>query len=121
MKRIATLQLQNSAALAFSEFPLLDITVKSGDLTFAPQWEYLMAYKRGELSWTGYIEHYLADMHLSQQRHPERWRELLAMDDVALACYCPPGQNCHRHVLADLLCDLHHQNGDVCLLTGEIL
>lgn len=121
MKQVYTIQLNRQAQAAFMDVEVLDITVKSGDLTFAPQWEYLMAYKRSEIPWSHYVELYLADMTLSQKRSPERWEALLQKDTVALACYCPPGNPCHRHLLADLLMEKHLRRGEVCVLEGEIL
>ncbi|MCL6559472.1 MAG: hypothetical protein K6U74_11870 [Firmicutes bacterium] len=81
----------------------LDITVKSGDKTFAPTWDMVMAYKSGKITQEEYTEMYYALMRRSYQNNRRRWEEVLAMDKVVLVCFCRAGDFCHRLLLAGIL------------------
>lgn len=81
----------------------LDITVKSGDKTFAPTWDIVMAYKDGRLTQEEYTEMYHAWMRGSYRNNRQRWKEVLAMDKVVLVCFCAKDSFCHRLLLARIL------------------
>lgn len=90
---------------------LLDITAKSGNPCFAPRYADLMAYKHHEMTWDEYEERYRLRMRESQRENPQEWTKLLELpQQVALACYCPVGQNCHRFIFRDILTDYYHQH-----------
>ncbi len=81
----------------------LDITRKSADQLgkhFAPTWAMVRAYKAGKLSEEQYTEQYRAIL----SRVPDCiWQDILSRRSITLVCYCPPGEFCHRLLLADEL------------------
>lgn len=118
---IYTVQMNNVRAAHTQEIPAVDITVKSGSKVFAPTWEMVMAIKSGEITEEVYTAYYDEMMKLSQANAPDAWGAVLAMDKVALVCYCKPGVFCHRHLLKDKLMNLHHQLGNDVVDGGELL
>ena len=84
----------------------LDTTVKSGDKTFAPTWKMVMGHKEGGLSDQDYTDQYYAMMRESYRQNRQRWDEILAMNEVILACYCSAETFCHRYLLKDILVKL---------------
>lgn len=98
--RLYTLQMGKWRLAQAKGFALIDTTVRSGELAFAPTWEMVKASKAGTLSPEAYTEQYRALMLTSVRTHAKLWREISALDDVALLCYCPAGTFCHRHLLA---------------------
>lgn len=81
----------------------LDITVKSGDRTFAPTWDMVKYFKAGRLGWEQYKGMYHYRMRASYQKNRARWNEVLAMDEVVLVCYCETDDYCHRRLLKEYL------------------
>lgn len=84
------------------EIKLVDITVKSGLVIFAPTWEVLMQYKRGEMQPPQYAEIYLSRMQASLRFYPEKWKRLQAYPKMALTCYCKAGEFCHRYLFSQM-------------------
>jgi uncharacterized protein YeaO (DUF488 family) len=82
---------------------VLDITVKSGDKTFAPTWDMVMGLKRGKLSWSEYERLYHERMRKSWVENRARWKEVLSWDEVVLVCYCRDLRFCHRRLLKNYL------------------
>lgn len=80
-----------------------DITVKTGDLDFAPNWDMVWGHKTRKLSDVKYIEMYTELMNQSYKRFPHKWENLLSRDRVTLVCYCKKGKFCHRKLLAKLI------------------
>lgn len=117
---IYTVQMTNIQAATGEDIPAVDITVKSGSKVFAPTWDMVMSLKNGEIGEDVYTAHYDQLMQLSQANHPNAWGAMLAMDKVALVCYCKPGVFCHRHLLKDKLMRLHHQLGNEVIDGGEL-
>ena len=102
--RIYTIQMATAKHLAlFSDDRFLDVTVKSGDRTFAPTWKMVMGSKEGKLSAPHYADMYLQLMRDSYRKNRKRWREILEREAVILACYCPAGSFCHRYLLKDMM------------------
>lgn len=99
---------------------LLDITVKSGVKAFAPDWEFLMAYKRGEIDQAEYTRLYLERMEESKRRFPKTWEGLATHPKVALACYCQAGAFCHRLLFRDLMEQHLKDQGLDVTLQGEL-
>jgi uncharacterized protein YeaO (DUF488 family) len=118
---IYTVQMNNVRVAHAEEIPVVDITVKSGSKVFAPTWEMVMALKSGEIGEDVYTAYYDQMMKMSQSNAPAAWGAVLAMDKVALVCYCKPGVFCHRHLLKEKLTSLHHQLGNEILDGGELL
>jgi hypothetical protein len=108
MKKVTlyTVQLSKWRLVRELGITLLDVTAKSGNPAFAPLFDNVMAYKRGELSEEEYLERYLMRMRQSRRKFPEEWEKLKTLSDkIAVACYCRDGAFCHRHPFRDLLSD----------------
>lgn len=101
---IYTIQISVAKRLELDRDPrYLDITVKSGDKTFAPTWEMVMGVKRSRMTEEDYTQEYYAMMRESYRNNRQRWDEVLNMEEVILACYCWPDSFCHRYLLKDML------------------
>lgn len=84
----------------------LDVTVKSGDKCFAPTWNLLMNYKKGNVDEEQYTDIYLNLMRKSYKKNRNRWNEILNQDEVVFVCFCPKDTFCHRYILADIFVKL---------------
>ncbi len=82
--------------------PVLNVTVKSGDKTFAPTWAMVMGGKKGTVTDEGYIKRYYAMMRESYRKKRGRWEEILNMKEMVLVCYCIGHIACHRTILKDI-------------------
>lgn len=101
---------------------LVDITVKSGIQTFAPEPAVLWAYKRGEVSDDQYTDLYIKRMREQFRARPEAFEEFLNKEGkVAVACYCPAGKFCHRHLFIDFIKAIGDDNGYTLKYCGEIV
>lgn len=120
-KEIYTVQLANARAAHIQEIHVHDITIKSGDPVFAPTWDMVTKYKSGQLSEEAYEALYKGRMAESMRRYPERWNALLEYDRLALACYCRPGNFCHRHLLKHMLISLSNRDGEELVDMGEVV
>jgi uncharacterized protein YeaO (DUF488 family) len=98
-----------------------DVTVKSGDINFAPTWDIVQAWKAGEISWETYSQHYRELMLNSYKRNKQAWHELLHKGVLTLLCYCRAGDHCHRYLLADFIVKLGEKNGVNVINEGERL
>ncbi len=82
--------------------PLVDITVKSGIKEFAPDWDFLMEYKKSNQDAEAqaiYTEKYYAKLNRVWREKPQLFLSLFEKypDEVAYACYCPEHACfCHR-------------------------
>jgi uncharacterized protein YeaO (DUF488 family) len=103
------------------EISLLDITAKSGILAFAPNFQLVMDYKRGQISEAEYTKHYAEKMEHSKEYYPQRWATLSHYRAVALTCYCPAGQFCHRHLFAKIMEEFLHKQDIPVKQMGELL
>lgn len=86
--------------------PLVDITVKSGIKEFAPDWDFLMEYKKSNQDAEAqavYTRKYYAKLNTVWQHKPELFLKLFEeYDEVAFACYCPENACfCHRFLFVD--------------------
>lgn len=102
------------------DIPMVDTTVKSGAKFLAPMWHMVLEHKAGILSNDGYTELFYELMEKSQVDNPEQWDALLAMDEVAIACYCPDGAFCHRRLLVGILGDLCDKRDIPFAYLGEL-
>ena len=90
----------------YSDKNRLDITVKSGDKTFAPTWDIVGKVKKGLMSEEEYTKEYYRLMRNSYKNNRSEWDKLLKQDEVVLVCFCKKGSFCHRYLLADMLIKL---------------
>jgi uncharacterized protein YeaO (DUF488 family) len=97
----------------------LDITVKSGDKTFAPTWPMVDGVKHGVISEEEYTKLYKALMRHTYLKNKARWMDVLAMPEVTLCCFCKPGYFCHRTILAELLAAVGKAHDIPVELCGE--
>lgn len=115
-----TVQLSQWRIVSKLGIPLLNTTVKSGIKAFAPSWEIVMDVKRGIITPEQYTDIYHELMEQSLQQQPAVWEETLALEQVAIACYCRPGLFCHRHLLAKLFERECAKRSIRCVVRGEI-
>lgn len=100
----------------------VDITVKSATTfrCFAPTWEMVMGYKNGGITKEQYTAMYAT---IAQAAGWNKWWELVNMareGDIALACFCLPGNFCHRHLLCDWVSNFAQVQGIALQMGGEI-
>ena len=81
--------------------PCLDVTVKSGEKTFAPSWNLLMEYKQ-DFDEVKYTSKFITLMRTNFKRDKEFWLETLKQDKLCIMCYCAKGKFCHRLLLVDI-------------------
>ena len=117
---IYTLQLAKWRVARDQGIELIDITVKSGEVAFAPTWEMVLGIKQGTLSEAEYRKQYIALMRESYHAHTASWEALMGKEAFALGCYCREGHFCHRHILKEMLLWLAHQRHLPCSDGGEI-
>jgi uncharacterized protein YeaO (DUF488 family) len=99
----------------------LDITVKSGDKVFAPTWDIVIKFKRGEINWEEYTTQYISQMRKSYENNRRRWLEVLSMPRLVLVCYCTNPKLCHRTILGrDLLPAVAKVNDTEAKFVGEL-
>lgn len=103
---VYTVQLAQWRKVNGAGIQLLDTTVKSGDKAFAPTWEMVRDIKENKITMDDYATKYKDLMRLSLFNYPNKWENLLAKGSIALACYCPAGVFCHRHILK---CFIKHE------------
>lgn len=96
-----------------------DITVKTGDHTFAPSWAIVQAWKSAQIDWEAYTQSYRNLMLESYRDNPEKWHEILHKGLITLLCYCRAGEHCHRYLLADFLLKLGEKEGIDVINEGE--
>jgi hypothetical protein len=101
--------------------PMVDITVKSGIKTFAPTWENLKAYRAGAMSKADYAREYYDKVLASFKTNEQDWKDLAANHNVAYACYCKPGDFCHRHFFAPLAIAYLQSIGKKVQFMGELI
>ncbi len=81
----------------------LNITVKSGDKTFAPTWDMVTKMRSGQMTQEEFKSKYYDLMRRSYKRNCSRWQSLLEKEEVVFVCYCPVGTFCHRYILVEIL------------------
>lgn len=116
-----TIQLSKWRVAKALEIPLLDITAKTGLAAFAPDFQDVMSYKRGEMDADEYTRIYKLRMEQSKLKYPVRWASLLTKPKLALACYCAAGRFCHRHLCAEIFRDYLNSFEHRVHLRGELL
>lgn len=102
-----------------SDVLFYDITLKSGDVVFAPPPELLYPYKQGLIKSREYGEIYYRLLRERFRNDPEPFYWLIKQEAIALACYCKHGVFCHRHLLKRPLRKLCEQEGITFIDRGE--
>lgn len=108
--RIFTIQVGKWRLAKDRDIKVMDTTVKSGYSLFAPTWDMVLGHKAGTLSDEEYSALYRNLLLGSWKKDRQKWLDFLNDDDqYALACYCPAGKFCHRHLLVKFLQQLCKQ------------
>lgn len=118
--QIWTLQLSAWRLAQQARIEIVNITAKSGEKCFAPQFQFVMEYKQGLMSEREYTDRYLARMRESFRYNPSKWEELKGKGKVAYACYCQRDKFCHRHLFVSLLTKYLDAQGVAYELMGEL-
>jgi len=80
-----------------------DISVRTGDLDFAPTWEMVMGIKNHTMSEKEYTKYYLGILKISNRRAHNKWVDILNRDEITFVCYCKKGSKfCHRYILGKI-------------------
>lgn len=99
-----TIQLSKHRIASSQGIQVHNITVKNGDIVYAPTWDMVRGIKEGTLSEAAYTEAYTDHMRRSWQQYRTDWEALLTSPaPIAIGCYCPADHFCHRFILADIL------------------
>lgn len=121
---VYTIQMAKHRLLKDTGIELLDITVKSGVLIFAPSWEILNAYRSAgssDSAWVVYKKDFYNKMRNSYKQNKTIWHRWIQNDKpIALACYCGAGKNCHRHLILDIWLKIAEKQGFELNYKGEI-
>lgn len=135
---IITIAMSRRFAAQKLKVEVVDTTVKTGLPIFAPTWPIVMGHKRWSLEQAGepvpdsmlrndpvndeqYTEIYHQLMRESWNVNREQWLAFMQQTHpLALACYCPAGQFCHRHLLKRILEKLCEMQGIPFRFYGEL-
>ena len=121
--KLYTVQLSQWRKVQAQGIGLINITAKSGDLVFAPDFKKVLQYKNKELTEAEYTEAYLGKMRASLKSQASRWyrlEEIAQQQPVALACYCKAGVFCHRLLFLDYFTKFLTSRGKEVEYLGEI-
>jgi len=117
---IYTIQMGSWRLAAERKIKMLDITAKSSNPCFAPDYSVVMDYKNGKISESEYTELYTQRMRNSLRHNPSEWEKLKDFDTVAIACYCKPDTFCHRHLFVAMMQKYLEATNYAVQLLGEI-
>ena len=118
---IWTLQMASWRYAKALSIPIFDITAKSGMQEFAPRWEHLMAYKHGEMGIEEYARLYNEKLINNLPLTMDKWDSFLQHPSFCIACYCKPGDFCHRYLFSNLLVQYIQQKGKTVSYQGELI
>lgn len=96
-----------------------DVTVKTGDVVFAPAWHLVKLYKDEQITWRQYTQLYVQQMRKSYQANKAHWISLLQKPSFTLVCFCVDPTHCHRTLLAQILVKVGRANNTVVIYNGE--
>lgn len=120
---IYTLQLSKWRLAKAKGILAIDITVKSGNLLFAPDWDFLMAYKnsdKGPEAEAAYTAAYVAKLNRGYRENPQAFLDLFQHEALVVMCYCPEGVFCHRHLFVTALSQMARKLNLPFLASGEL-
>lgn len=116
-----TIQMAKWRLLKDTDIEFIDTTVKSGDKVFAPSWDIVSDVKSGKITEEQYSVVYRDMIRQSYRQNQSEWIKLIHKPKVAIACYCPAGCFCHRHILIEALTIICKNNGVPFIYKGEIV
>ena len=80
------------------------VVTRSAGHLLSPSWKLLNDYKDGQINWAQYTERFRCEMNCDLcRKEMKRIWDLSQTKDVFLVCYEKDGENCHRHILIDLM------------------
>ncbi len=80
------------------------VVTRSAGHLLSPSWKLLKDYKEGRIDWVQYTERFKREMNCDPCiAEMKRIWDLSQKKDVFLVCYEKPGENCHRHILIELI------------------
>jgi len=80
------------------------VVTRSAGHALSPSWKLLNDYKDGKIDWNRYTLRFRAEMATAECREEmKRIWDLSQKKEVFLVCYEKDGENCHRHILIDLM------------------
>lgn len=115
-----TVQLAKWRSAKKLDISVIDITVKSGDKAFSPTWNLLARFKAGAITEQQYRTEFIELMRLSYSKNENKWLDLANGKTIAIACYCPAGSFCHRHILVELFSMVCEKHAITFKYSGEI-
>lgn len=118
---IFTIQMSRWRYARDLNIPIIDITAKSGIETFAPAWDNLKLYKQGQMSDWEYSLRYYSKVIPTTDSKSSDWSLLKKNKTFALACYCKPGEFCHRHLFSVLAATYLQSLGNRVVQMGELV
>lgn len=121
MIHIWTLQLSRWRLAKKEGIHILNITAKSGIACFAPEMNLVMQYKNGQMGEAEYTEAYLEKMRRCYVQYRNEWERLQGIEKMAITCYCPAGQYCHRHLFKGCLTKFLDKKGTEYEDHGELV
>lgn len=87
------------------------VVTRSAGHMLSPSKKLLWDYKKGRIDWTEYVKTFNREMDNPACLAVMREIKKLAKEkDVYLLCYEPPGENCHRYLLFDMIKKLDDEN-----------
>jgi uncharacterized protein YeaO (DUF488 family) len=80
------------------------VVTRSAGHVLSPSWKLLRDYKDGKIDWNRYTLRVRAEMADAECREEiKRIWDLSQKKDVFLVCYEKDSENCHRHILIELM------------------
>jgi uncharacterized protein YeaO (DUF488 family) len=80
------------------------IVTRSAGHLLSPSWKLLNDYKKGRADWAQYTERFRREMECDPCiAEMKRIWDLFHTKDVYLVCLEKNGENCHRHILIELM------------------
>jgi len=80
------------------------VVTRSAGHVLSPSWKLLNDYKDERIDWAQYTERFRREMDCDIcRKEMKRIWDLSQTMDVFLVCYEKSGENCHRHILMELM------------------
>lgn len=103
---VFTVQISNWRVATERGVLVINSTVRAKHPLFAPTWDMVMGHKQGSVSDDEYRREYYALLDHRLHANVVPWQEFFMFNQgrqIALGCYCTPGDFCHRHLLVPML------------------